>query len=73
MCLYYQHIAWSDEESHERILGSSDFVESVLKGSNEAYEKRTEAVVKGLGIDQVIATVAEYLDLDPEMSPCPSP
>ena len=53
--------------SDERILGSSDFAESVLKGANEAYEKRTEAAVKGLGIDQVIATVAEYLGLDSEL------
>ena len=50
--------------SDERILGSSEFVESVLKNANEAYERRTEAVAKGMSNDQVIDAVAKYLDLD---------
>ncbi len=50
--------------SDERILGSSEFVESVLKSANEAYERRTEAVAKGMSIDRVIEAVADYLDLD---------
>jgi putative transposase len=50
--------------SDERILGSSEFVESVLKSANEAYERSTEAVAKGMSIDRVIEAVAEYLDLD---------
>ncbi len=34
--------------------------------SDEPYERRTDAVAKGMSIDQVITTVAEYLDLDVE-------
>ena len=37
-----------------------------MKSANEAYERRTEAVVKGMSIDRVIKAVAEYLDLDAE-------
>ncbi len=50
--------------SDERILGSSEFVEAVLRDANEAYERKTEILAKGLNIDQLITTVAEYLDLD---------
>jgi len=52
--------------SDERILGSSEFAESVLKSANEAYERRTAAVAKGLSIEQVIKAVAMGLELDPE-------
>ena len=50
--------------SDERILGSSDFAESVLEDASEAYERRTEAAAKGIGIDLVIEAVAKHLDLD---------
>jgi len=48
----------------ERILGSSDFVESVLHRANEAYEKRTLAIAKGLDIDRLIEAVLKHFELD---------
>lgn len=53
--------------SDERILGSSEFAEAVLRNANEAYERKTEILAKGLSIDQLIMTVAEYLDLDADL------
>lgn len=47
----------------ERILGGSDFVESVLKRANEDYEKRTFAISKGLQIDDVLRRVSEVFNL----------
>ena len=43
--------------SDERILGSSDFVESVLKLANEEYEKKTFAIAKGLNFDRLVAAL----------------
>lgn len=37
--------------SDERILGSSEFVEMVLKSANEAYERR--AAIQAQGIDLI--------------------
>ena len=45
---------------------ASNSPNSVLKHANEAYERRTQATAKGMGIDRVITTVAEYVDLDAE-------
>jgi putative transposase len=53
--------------SDERILGSSEFAESVLRDANEAYERKTEIMAKGLSIDQLIITVAKYMDLDADL------
>jgi len=50
--------------SDERILGRSDFVESVLKQANEEYEKKTYAIAKGLDLDKLIAMVADYFKVD---------
>jgi chromosomal replication initiation ATPase DnaA len=47
--------------SDERILGSSDFAESVLKRANEKYEKKTHAIAKGMNVDALIGIVADYL------------
>ena len=49
----------------ERIIGSSDFVMSVLKQARETCDQRTLAAGKGISIDRVISAVAEHLDLDP--------
>ena len=49
--------------SDERILGSSDFAESVLKIANEKYEKRTHAIAKGIDVDTVIDIVADSLKI----------
>lgn len=50
--------------SDERILGSSDFVESVLKQADEKYETKSLAIAKGLNLDKLIAFVAEHLEID---------
>ncbi len=47
----------------ERILGGSDFVESVLRRANEDYEKRTFVISKGIQIDDVIKWVSEAFDI----------
>jgi hypothetical protein len=49
--------------SDERILGSSDFTESVLKQANEKYEKRTHAIAKGIDVDTLIDIVANSLKI----------
>ena len=49
----------------ERILGSSDFVMSVLKQARETLDQRTLAAGKGISIDRVFSAVADHLDLDP--------
>lgn len=48
----------------ERILGSSDFVESVLKEVNESYDRKTLAMRKGLDLDILIRAVADHFKLD---------
>lgn len=50
----------------ERILGSSDFVETVLKQANEDYEYRTLAKAKGLTMDHIIGKVSEHFAIQPE-------
>jgi chromosomal replication initiation ATPase DnaA len=44
----------------ERILGSSDFVETVLKKANENYERRARFRAKGLRLEEIIDAVAGY-------------
>lgn len=48
----------------ERILGGSDFVDSVLKSANENYEKRTRLLAHGLTLDQLITVVTDYFEMD---------
>jgi len=50
----------------ERILGSSEFVESVLKQANEDYEWKTLARRKGFNLDFIIKLVSDKLDIKPE-------
>ena len=50
--------------SDERILGSSEFAETVLRDAKEAYEKRTEMLMRGITFDQLVLTVSEHLDLE---------
>jgi putative transposase len=52
--------------SDERILGSSEFAETVLRDAKEAYEKRSEMLVRGISCDQLVLTVSDYLDLEVE-------
>lgn len=51
--------------SDERILGSGDFVDSVLKQANEEYEKKTFAIAKGLNLDKLITAVTDQFEIDP--------
>jgi len=50
----------------ERILGSSDFVEEVLKNANEKLEKRTLLQAKGPDLEQLIKKVSKYYHIDIE-------
>jgi chromosomal replication initiation ATPase DnaA len=50
----------------ERILGSSDFVEEVLKKANEELEKRTMLQSKAPDLEQLIKKVAKYYHIDME-------
>ena len=51
----------------ERILGSGDFVEKVLKQANEAYEKKTLALAKGLSLDNLVAAVADHFSIESDI------
>ena len=56
----------------ERILGSSDFVESVLKNANEEYEKRTRFRSRGLRLEKIIDAASEYFEIKREEIKSPS-
>jgi putative transposase len=56
----------------ERILGSSDFVTSVLKRANEDYEKKLRAGIQYLDIEKIIDVVCEHLGLNPTLLNSPS-
>lgn len=58
--------------SDERILGSGDFVTSVLKAADETYEKRAMAVLAGLTVEKLILVVAERIAVDSETVKSPS-
>jgi REP element-mobilizing transposase RayT len=51
----------------ERILGSSDFVEKVLKAADEAYEKKTLALARGIDLITLIAAVADHFEMDTDI------
>jgi hypothetical protein len=53
--------------SDEHILGSSEFVEKVLKSANEAYDRRAEIQTEGIDLDQLIGIVAAGLALDVDL------
>jgi len=44
----------------ERILGSSAFVEAVLKRADEDYDRRTLARVRSLEIGQVVSQICGF-------------
>jgi hypothetical protein len=50
----------------ERILGSSDFVERVLKQANENLEQKYRLQATGLDLEQLLNKVAQYYQIDPE-------
>jgi hypothetical protein len=51
----------------ERILGSGEFVESVLKCAKEDYEKRVKAQVKGFDLDTLIERISDYFEIEAEL------
>ena len=51
----------------ERILGSGDFVESVLKQAQETYEWRTFAKAHGISIDLIIEKVSKEFSIQPKL------
>ena len=54
------------EKSDERILGDSDFVETVLAEANEAKERKYDLLSRGFTVDRVAARVAELLGVNQE-------
>ena len=50
----------------ERILGDSDFVESVLEGQNERLERRYRIQMQGYDFDKIADRVAKTFELKPE-------
>jgi REP element-mobilizing transposase RayT len=50
----------------ERILGDSDFVESVLEEQNERLERRYRIQIQGYDFDKIIDRVARTFELKPE-------
>jgi putative transposase len=50
----------------ERILGDSDFVESVLEEQNERLERRYRIQMQGYDFDKIIDRVARTFELKPE-------
>jgi len=56
----------------ERILGSSEFVTSVLKKANEDYEKKISAGAQHLDIEKIIDVVCGHLGLNPALLNSPS-
>jgi REP element-mobilizing transposase RayT len=51
----------------ERILGSTEFVESVLENAQEEYERITLTLLKGPDLNGLIDGVAEYFGVDKEL------
>jgi len=49
----------------ERILGDSDFVQSVLEAENEKMERRYWLKAQGYDLDKLIRRVAELCDIEP--------
>jgi hypothetical protein len=50
----------------ERILGDSDFVETVLASAREALEERYFLKARGIDFDQVVLKVAQVMELTPD-------
>jgi REP element-mobilizing transposase RayT len=51
----------------ERILGESDFVETVLREQNERIERRCRLNLQGYDFDKTVARVAQVFDLKPQV------
>jgi REP element-mobilizing transposase RayT len=53
-------------KSDERILGDSDFVESILEEQNERLAQRYLLQMQGYNVDKVVDRVAKLFELKPE-------
>ena len=53
-------------KSDERMLGDSDFVESVLKVADEALERKYDLKSKGYNLDKLSDRVAKIYSINPE-------
>jgi REP element-mobilizing transposase RayT len=53
--------------SDERILGSSDFVDFVLKQAQEVYETRTRTKLAGIDLDILIQSITDHFGLEPKI------
>jgi len=58
--------------SDERILGSSDFVSSMLEHAHEHYEKKIVAEMQGLAIEKLIVVVGNHFGLTHALLKSPS-
>ncbi len=52
--------------SDERILGDSDFVDSVISQSGEQYERRHRLKRQGFDLDRIAERVAEVFSMEPD-------
>ena len=50
--------------SDERILGSSDFVEMVLQGANETYDRKMKLQAAGIDLSAVIEAVCRHAGIE---------
>jgi hypothetical protein len=50
----------------ERILGSSDFVERVLKKADEELSQKYRLQASGIGLEELLNRVAQYYEVDPD-------
>jgi len=53
-------------KADERILGSSDFADSVLKRADEQPEEKYRLQARGIGLETLIDKVAHHSSIDPE-------
>ncbi len=53
-------------KSDERILGESDFVESVLQQHNEVLDRKYRLKALGYDVDKIIERVADLFDIEPQ-------
>jgi len=49
--------------SDERLLGSSEFVESTLKEAGETYDRRMRFQSIGIGLSEVVGAICQYFGI----------
>ena len=53
-------------KSDERLLGNSDFVESVLQAAEESFERKYDLKARGYDLDRLAKRVAALYSMDPQ-------